>query len=337
MRIVSLFSGAGGMDLGFINAGHEIIFANDNNYNACATYKENLNHDPVFKDIKKIRAFPKGDLLIACCPCQGFSLFGNRNYSDKRNFLYKEIIRCLKDTKPKFLILENVKGLLSLYKSNFFNTILSELRKTGYNITYKLINAKDYGVPQDRLRVFIVGIRKDLNFNYKFPKITHGPDTITPVKLKQHINGYIEYIYDEDIKESLKKYTTLKQAIGHLDPPEKNEYWNSNKYSYFYMSRNRRRKWNQVSYTIQASGRHLPLHPSCPPMKKIEKDKWIFTDEEHKYRRLSIKECSLIQSFPEDYNFIGGLESKYRQIGNAVPPNLAYNLAIQFDEFNNKL
>lgn len=136
MKIVSLFSGAGGMDLGFINAGHEIIFANDSSQNACATYKENLNHDPICKDIRKIRTFPKGDLLIACFPCQGFSLFGNRNYTDKRNFLYKEIIRCLIETKPKFLIFENVKGLVSLYNSNFFNIILEELNKIGYNITF---------------------------------------------------------------------------------------------------------------------------------------------------------------------------------------------------------
>ena len=186
-------------------------------------------------------------------------------------------MRFLEETKPKFFIMENVRGLLSLYKKEFFKMILNDLKKAGYNVFWKLVNAKDYGVPQDRLRVFIVGVREDLTIQYNFPKITHGPNR-TNITVRQNIKGKIDFVYDnQDIQWSLKKHVSLRETIGHLKPPKDNEYYNSPKYSFFYMSRNRRRTWDQVSYTIQASGRHIPIHPSCPPMKRVGKDKFIFT------------------------------------------------------------
>jgi len=332
MDVISLFSGSGGMDLGFVMAGHRIIYAIDNDLDACSTYEINLKFKPVCENIKKIDNFPEADIMLACCPCQGFSLFGTRNFYDERNFLYKEIIRCLNLVNPKFVIIENVKGLLSLYKRKFFDMMVSELTKVGYKISWKLLDAKDYGVPQDRLRLFIVGVRTDLAFKYKFPLKTHGPKIYSYITLRQEKDGTLKCIYDNERNgQVIRPYVTLKKAIGDLKQPKKGEYWDDNKYSPFYMSRNRRRTWNQVSYTIQASGRHAPLHPSSPPMKRIAKDKWIFTDDVEKYRRMSIKECARIQTFPDNYHFEGNIKSQYRQIGNAVPPKLAYCLAVSFN------
>lgn len=301
---VSLFCGAGGMDLGFIRAGHNILWANDRSVLACETYSRNLHLKPLCKDIKKVDKFPLSDILIACNPCQGFSLFGPRNPEDKRNYLYEDIVRCLKQTKPKFFVTENVKGLKTLYKGRFFELMLTDFDSAGYNVKWDLLNAKNYGVPQDRERIFIVGVRKDLDLEYCFPPKTHGP--------------------------GLKPFVTLKDAIGDMPAPRKNEFWNKNDYSYFYMSRNRRRPWNQVSYTIQASGRHIPLHPSCPPMQQVGKDEWRFVDAVEKYQRLSVKECARIQTFPDSYVFEGCLNKQYVQVGNAVPPLLAQSIASAF-------
>jgi DNA (cytosine-5)-methyltransferase 1 len=202
-------------------------------------------------------------------------------------------------------VTENVKGLKSLYSGRFFRLMLRDFCDSGYNVTWRLLNAKDYGVPQDRERIFIVGVRNDLDFEYPFPNKTHG--------------------------EGRLPYVSLKKAIGNLSPPEKGEYWDDSRFSFFYMSRNRRRSWEEVSFTIQASGRHAPLHPSSPPMKRIGMDRWTFTRRLDKYRRLSVRECALIQTFEETDMFVGSLESQYVQVGNAVPPLLALRIAEGFD------
>jgi len=302
---VSLFCGAGGMDLGFIQAGHNILWANDRSQRACETYNRNLNLKPLCKDIKKVDEFPGSDVVVACNPCQGFSSIGPRNPEDERNYLYEEVIRCLRQTKPKFFVTENVKGLKTLYKGRFFELMLTDFDAAGYNVKWDLLNAKNYGVPQDRERIFIVGVRKDLGLEYCFPPKTHGL--------------------------GLQPFVTLKDAIGGMRPPEKGEFWNENRYSFYYMSRNRRRSWNEASYTIQASGRHAPLHPSCPPMQQVGKDEWRFTDARQKYRRLSVRECARIQTFPDTYVFEGSLENRYIQVGNAVPPLLAQSVASAFN------
>lgn len=300
MDVASIFSGAGGMDLGFMQAGHRIVFACDKSKDACATYERNMHIKPLCIDVRKVRLYPKAQILVGCNPCQGFSIIGPRNPDDERNYLYTEIIRALKQIKPKFFVTENVKGLKSLYKAKFLKVMLTDFDIAGYDVKWKLLNAKDYGVPQDRERIFIIGVRKDVDFEYIFPERTHGPDRLP--------------------------YVTLKYAIGDLPPPEQDGYWARNYFSFYYMSRNRRRTWDDVSFTIQANGRHVPLHPSSPPMERVGTDKWIFTGDIQKYRRLSVRECARIQTFPDEYVFEGNLNSRYMQIGNAVPPLLAFKL-----------
>jgi len=337
MNVISLFSGAGGMDHGFQEAGHDIVMAIDNSVNACTTYEQNLDIKPICKDIRKVHQYPQADMIVACCPCQGFSMFGTRKYNDARNFLYKEIVRYLKKVKPKYFITENVKGLLSLYKRDFFNLMINDFNNAGYRLRWKLINAKHYGVPQDRLRVFIAGVRKDITFNFSFPVETHGNiDKSEDILILSNDESVrLEYSLNRCDKK-MKKIVTLKNTISNMSPPQLGEFWNSTDYSFFYMSRNRRRSWDEVSYTIQASGRHTPLHPSCPPMIKIGKDEWTFTDEISKYRRLSYRECARIQTFPDKYEFVGSVDSKYRQIGNAVTPLYAYKLGKAFNKISSK-
>jgi DNA (cytosine-5)-methyltransferase 1 len=293
------------MDRGFIRAGHTIVWANDKSRDACASYERNLHIRPVLKDIRKVEHFPPAEIVVGCNPCQGFSVIGTRNPEDYRNYLYKEIVRCLVQVQPKFFVTENVKGLKSLYAGRFFQLMLKDFSECGYKISWKLLNAKDYGVPQDRERIFIIGVREDLDVEYQFPTKTHG--------------------------EEGSPYVTLKETIGNLPAPKKGEYWDDDRFSFFYMSRNRRRSWDEVSFTIQASGRHAPLHPSSPPMERINIDRWIFKGGAENYRRLSVKECALIQTFEDSDHFVGSLESQHVQVGNAVPPLLAQRIAEAID------
>ena len=293
------------MDRGFVHAGHKIIWANEWNENACATYQKSLRIKPLCQDIRTVEEFPSAQIVVACNPCQGFSMIGPRNPKDPRNFLYKEIERCLLQVQPKFFVTENVRGLKWLYGGQFLEKCLADYKNAGYNVCWQILNAKNYGVPQDRWRLFMVGVRKDLDFVYRFPENTHGPGKLPIV--------------------------TLRQAIGHLPDPQQDEFYNDPHFSFFYMSRNRRRLWDDASFTIQASGRHVPLHPSSPPMEKVSKDVWKFTGGISKVRRFSVKECAIIQSFEESDEFVGNLLSQYLQVGNAVPPLLAQNIASCFE------
>lgn len=340
-NIVSLFSGAGGLDFGVELAGLDYVFgkskvdnylkdkelfdsirdkgvfhhsyAIDNFKEALETYKMNFSDDVFLHrtDIKKVKRFPAGDLVLGGFPCPGFSEAGPRLVDDPRNFLYIHFIRCLIETKPKFFIAENVKGMLTLGKGEVFRQIKQDFEASGYKVYHKLVNARDYGVPQLRERVFLVGVREDIDFEYRFPEPTHGDSLF------------------------LEPYVTLRDAIGDLES-DPGDYFTGS-YSSIFMSRNRKKSWDEQSFTIQASGRQAPIHPGGMPMKKIGRDKWIFPDGEHNNRRLSVKEIARIQTFPDWYKFSRGenerislngqLNKVYKQIGNAVPVELARAIA----------
>lgn len=175
-KIVSLFSGCGGLDLGFIQQGFEVIWANDFFKEAVETYKYNIGNHIVFGDITQIPSeeIPNDfDVLLGGFPCQGFSIANNkRSMEDERNFLYKELLRVLKDKQPKFFVAENVKGILSMQKGKVIEMIVNDFKALGYEVEYRLLKASDYGVPQHRERVVIIGNR--LGLKNPFPKITHG-------------------------------------------------------------------------------------------------------------------------------------------------------------------
>ncbi|WP_214818996.1 DNA cytosine methyltransferase [Exiguobacterium sp. s131] len=303
--VVSLFAGAGGLDVGLHMAGFKTVWANEKDKDACETYMAN-NPDTYVErgDVRNVKSFPEADMVVGGYPCQGFSLAGNRLVADERNFLYKEFVRALRSSSPKFFIAENVKGMVTMQDGRVIEAMVDDFKNQGYEVTYHLVNAKDYGVPQDRERVFIIGVRQDISkqFKYELPVPTHGTDLLGE-----------------------KPYVTLKDAIGHLTPDEVGEVYESG-FSSRYLSRNRKRSWDEVSFTIQASGRHAPLHPSGEAMVKVGTDEWILP-ETSEHRRLSAVECALIQTFPKDYIWKGSLGSIYKQIGNAVPCLLAKAIA----------
>lgn len=393
--VVSLFSGCGGMDLGFINSGFDVIWANDFNQDAVKTYSKNLGDHIVLGDITKVESsqVPDADILIGGFPCQGFSVANTkRSMEDKRNFLYKEMLRIISDKKPKFFVGENVKGLLSIQGGQVIEMIKKDFEDIGYRVDYRVLNAADFGVPQNRQRVIMIGNR--LNLENKFPEPTHmeqNSDTFQPTL--------------ENFKENLlPSYTTVKETIGHLS---------DSKISYDPILHNGERLHNQIARTnvhdkfwgrkhnpAQAdvcdylkfwrkkSGwstkrvdehfgyRHTAGHwfrkdnnsGSIPKpsdwweLKKIlgfddkfDKSVTELVEKEIKFeqslritnwnrpsdtitatgseihvnkeRRLSVRECAILQTFPNDFIFEGSLCSMYRQIGNAVPVLLSEKIA----------
>ena len=338
MKIISLFSGCGGLDLGFTNAGFNLIYANDNDPVVWETFEKNHNIKIDKRSLFDIKSseIPKADGIIGGPPCQSWSLAGEmRGAKDERGQLFYEYIRVLKSKKPCFFLAENVPGIISRTHIEEFNKILGRLSALGYTVTYRLVDARNYGIPQERKRVIVVGIKKSLGIRFIFPQPTHSE------KGNKTLNG-----------EKTQKWLTLKDAIGDLSDPvpakEKNkaneslaeanhEYMNGS-FSSIYMSRNRRRKWDQPSFTIQAGGRHAPLHPSSCEMTKVEKDLWKFKGTNPIFRRLSVREAARIQTFPDNFIFhYKNIADGYKMIGNAVPVKLAEVIAkkIKSDLTNN--
>ena len=175
MKIVSLFAGAGGLDLGLIKAGHEIIWANDIDQDSCNTYGHNIGQHIICKDIADIKFsdVPDSDVIVGGFPCQGFSMANLlRKPEDSRNILYKYFFQLVKSKQPKYFLAENVRGILSLGKGEIIKQIVKDFEQAGYRVDYSVFNTANFGVPQSRVRVIIAGTRKDLpeNLNYKFPK-----------------------------------------------------------------------------------------------------------------------------------------------------------------------
>lgn len=317
MNIISLFSGAGGLDLGFQKAGFNILWANEYDKTIWETYEKNHQTPLDKRDIRNIPSsdIPDCDGIIGGPPCQSWSEAGaGRGIDDSRGKLFYEFIRILKDKRPKFFVAENVSGMLADLHKEAVKNILSHFEEAGYNITVNLVNAANYDVPQDRKRVFYIGFRKDLNINYKFPE---------PLNYKITLREAIWDLKDTAIKAQDKNKTNGEECII-----PNHEYMNGG-FSTIYMSRNRVRSWDEQSFTIQAGGRHAPIHPQAPKMLFVEKNKRTFVPgKENLYRRLSVRECARIQTFPDDFIFYyADIADGYKMVGNAVPVMLAYHVA----------
>jgi len=289
----SLFCGAGGLDMGFERAGFTTVWANDFDKDSCRTHKLWSSADVVCGDVAKIDAdaIPDVDVILGGFPCQGFSLSGPRKIDDGRNRLYKEYVRIVRAKRPAAFIGENVKGLLTMAGGAIMDTIVADFSKAGYNVFCQAVNAKNYGVPQDRERVILVGFRKDLG-----------------------VKGF-------SLPKGDGENNTLADALADLPPAAPDEVCRA-PFSSRYMSRNRKRGWGDVSYTIPAMAKQVTLHPGSPDMVKLGVDSWCFGSS-GETRRLSYRECAAIQTFPPEMEFAGDLTSKHRQIGNAVPVRLA--------------
>jgi len=326
MNIISLFSGAGGLDLGFKQAGFKTIWANEYDKDIWETFEKNFRDTILDKrSITKISSseIPQTLGLIGGPPCQSWSEGGKlRGIEDARGQLFFEFIRVLRDKKPLFFLAENVSGMLASRHSKALENIKKHFTDSGYTLSFKLLNAHDYGVPQDRKRVFFVGFRDDLGIKFEFPE---------PLDKKLFLKDAIA-----DLKESALPAKNKTYSNGDACKPFNHEYMTGG-FSSMYMSRNRVRAWDEPSFTIQAGGRHAPLHPQAPKMELVEKDKRKFVEgSEELYRRLSIRECARIQTFPDEYKFYyKNLTAGYKMVGNAVPVNLAYILAKSiFEQLN---
>ena len=318
MNLVSLFSGAGGLDKGFEAAGFKTLWANEYDKDIWETFEKNFPDTEL--DRRTIRDVSSDDIpacdgIIGGPPCQSWSEAGAlRGIKDKRGQLFFEFIKILRDKKPKFFLAENVSGMLASRHSEAIKNIKKLFADSGYNLSFSLLNAVDYGVPQDRKRVFFIGIRRDLSFVFEFPK---------PLKHKLTLKDRIYDIQDSALPAKDKQKTNGDKCLL------PNHEYMTGGFSTIYMSRNRVRSWDEPSFTIQAGGRHAPIHPQAPKMKFIEQNKRIFIEgKEDLYRRLSIRECARIQTFPDDHIFYyKNLIAGYKMVGNAVPCNLAYCLA----------
>lgn len=317
MKIVSLFSGAGGMDLGFEQAGFEIVFANEFDKTIWATYEKNHTAPLDKRDVRLIPSedIPECDGIIGGPPCQSWSEAGAlRGINDDRGKLFYEYIRILRDKKPKFFVAENVSGMLADIHREAVQNIIKSFEESGYNISVTLVNAVDYGVPQDRKRVFYVGIRKDLHTSFAFPK---------PQETKYTLRDAIW-----NLRETAIPALPTNKTNGEACKVPNHEYMIGG-FSTIYMSRNRVRSWDEPSFTIQAGGRHAPIHPQAPKMVFVEQNKRAFVEgKEDLYRRLSVRECARIQTFPDTFAFVyTDVADGYKMIGNAVPVHLAYSIA----------
>ncbi len=313
IRVVSLFSGCGGLDLGFENMGFRLVFANDNDKDVWETFERNHGIAIEKRSIVNIKSeeIPEAEGYIGGPPCQSWSLAGAmRGIEDPRGKLFYEYVRILRDKKPLFFVAENVAGILSRTHLPEFENIIKNFESLGYNISYNLVNCKDYGVPQERQRVIIVGYRKDLGIKFSFPESKNEV-----VTLKEALMGLPESTPAKD-----KNRPNRNLEI------QNHEHMNGD-FSTMYMSRNRKKSWVDVSFTIQAGGRHAPLHPSSSEMIKVSKDRWIFKNPENR-RRLSVRECARVQTFPDEFIFFYDNVAKgYKMIGNAVPIRLAEEIA----------
>lgn len=326
MKVISLFSGCGGLDLGFEKAGFEIPVANEFDKEICPTFRLNHPNTKLYEgDIRAISAdeFPSDvDGIIGGPPCQSWSEAGSlRGIEDERGQLFFDYIRILEQIRPKFFLAENVSGMLANRHSSAVNKILSLFDNSGYDVTLNLVNAADYGVAQDRKRVFYIGTRKDLNVKFKFPEPT------TPLDYQKLTLKDVIFDLKDSAVPAGDKNTCNSKAINN------NEYFVGS-YSTIFMSRNRVRDWNEQAFTVQASGRQAQLHPQAPKMIKVGNDRCEFVPgKESVYRRITVREAARIQGFPDSFKFTyDKIDIGYKMIGNAVPVELARIIATSIAE-----
>ncbi|MEG2465588.1 MAG: DNA cytosine methyltransferase, partial [Kiritimatiellia bacterium] len=274
---------------------------------------------------KDIAPFISGEVdgVIGGPPCQSWSEAGSlRGIEDARGQLFYDYIRILKEFNPKFFLAENVSGMLANRHSQAVQNIIKMFEEAGYNVSLTLVNAKDYGVAEERKRVFYIGFRKSLNIDFVFPEGSTEDDD-----KKITLRDIIWDLQDSAVP-SCPKNRHNPDAINN------NEYF-TGAYSPIYMSRNRVKTWDEQAFTVQASGRQCQLHPQAPKMEKFGTNDCRFVEgREYLYRRMTVREVARVQSFPDDFKFIyTDTNNAYKMIGNAVPVNLAYEIAVAIKMF----
>lgn len=309
LKVASFFSGCGGSDLGilgdftFLNKTYkklpfDICYAIDNDKYAVDTYNQNFEHPSILGDIKNIdkSTIPDFDVLIGGFPCQSFSTVNpTKDTNDARANLYRELVAIVNLKKPEYFVLENVKGLTTLKQGTILKRVIADFTNSGYKVRHKVLLASDFGIPQKRERVFIIGIRNDIEFDYEYPKETNTSSNWTPLK------SVIDSLIPED-----EKFYFSKKAVEGMKNAKKN------------MKRGLYQDLNKPCLTITSHLAKTSLN-SRDPVLLVDPEKEI-------YRRFTPREAARIQSFPDNFKFPVSDTQAYRQIGNAIPPVLMWHV-----------
>ena len=297
MKVISLFSGCGGLDLGFERAGFDIPVANEYDKAIWATFRANHPRTTLLEaDIRNLRAedFPTDvDGIIGGPPCQSWSEAGAlRGIEDARGQLFYDYIRILRQVQPKFFLAENVSGMLAGRHREAVDNIVSLFEASGYDVSVTLVNAKDYGIAEERKRVFYIGFRKDLRMDFVFPKGSTADDA-----KKLTLRDVIWDLQDTVVPAGDKNH-------HNPDAINNNEYF-TGAFSTIFMSRNRVKSWDEQAFTVQASGRQCQLHPQAPKMIKAGPNDCRFVPGcEALYRRMSVREVARVQGFPDSFRLL---------------------------------
>lgn len=325
LEIASFFTGLGGLDSGFAlsGKGFETIWANELEPQIAETFE--LNHGTNLITVGSLTEIqtslvPKVDGIIGGPPCQSWSSAGSRRgRNDPRGELFFKYVEVIRSHRPLFFVAENVPGLTHQRNASSLKLILDDLVSADYNVSYGILNASQFGVAQDRRRLFIVGYRRDSG-RYFAP-----PEPISPITIREALRS-VE-------PSAAIPWSSESGETGHVIPEDNHHYYDSKHFSMIYMSRNRVRGWDEQSFTIQASAAHAPIHPQAPRMRKVDVDKFEFDPSGLSaglYRRLSVRECALIQGFDSNYKLkYTAINTGYKMVGNAVPPPLAKAIATQ--------
>lgn len=309
LKVASLFCGCGGTDVGLLGdfeflGNHyasndlEIVYANDIDDNACNIFKENFGIEPDNRDIREVASneIPEFDILTGGFPCQSFSIIAQNpkrlGVKDERGKLFFEMCRILREKQPKCFIAENVKGILTANKKSAFPLIIKEFEDSGYDVSYSILNSANYGVPQKRERVIIVGFRKDLDIKFEFPDvIVRDEDEFTP----------LSEVIENDVDE---KYFFSQRAVDGMMKKRAS------------MNKGRAQDITKPCNTVGAHLAKVSLNSTDPV---------LLVDE--RYRRFTPREVARIQSFPESFELVGSEAAQYRALGNAIPPVMFWYVA----------
>ena len=315
LKVASFFSGCGGSDLGIIGGfdylsknyptlPFEIVYAIDNDKYAVETYNQNFKHPAVLDDIKNIdkNSIPEFDILIGGFPCQSFSTVNpTKDTNDERANLYKELVEIVNLRKPDYFVLENVKGLTTLQKGAILKRVKKDFTDAGYKVKHKILLAANYGIPQKRERVFIIGIKNEIKTEYNYPIETHTENNWEPLK------SVIDSLIPPD-----EKFYFSERAVQGMKNAKKN------------MKRGLYQDLNKPCLTITSHLAKTSLNSRDPVL--------LVNPEKELYRRFTPREAARIQSFPDSFDFPVSDTQAYRQIGNAIPPVLMWHVMKSLSE-----
>jgi len=335
MNVIDLFCGCGGLSLGFQQAGCNVLLGIDNNEAALETFKNNHDNSSVLKgditqigkkEIKKIIGNKRIDIIVGGPPCQGMSLSGPRKFDDPRNSLYRSFIRIVEEIRPKAFVIENVPGLVSLYGGQIKNAIIEQFNELGYQVEYQVLTASDYGVPQQRKRVFFVGLQ--------------GKAFVFPEPCKTKVTCEMALSDLPPLSDSIG----LK--IGKYHKNCQNEYQKEmrgrSSEVHNHIAANHSERTKEIISLVPNGGNYKDLpdayrntrnfHVAWTRFDRNGPAPTIDTGHRHhfhyEYNRVpTVRECARLQSFPDDFIFLGNKTDQFRQVGNAVPPLLAKEIA----------